>query len=594
MNSEDSELSVGETVFLGTCGYPGVAIGILDPYLGKRGKNAGGGHEEGYGGDFDADVEWGRTQKAFEASAGELKEKAARLDDVSGNAEGGGARQILESHIMILEDPDFQERIRAKIDNKGMGCMAAVDDAVDEIIAIFQSQESPVFREKAHDMNDIRWSLHYHLESMKNRSDLSGHIVWAASLTPHQVFELKDKRVAAIAIKNSSASSHDLILAAALQIPTIYNIELPPRYMDGKTAVILDSHEGRLIVGAKEETLARYRKKSSGVSEISMGVANRKLREELEAVPDIVATACGEAVDLFANLEFADELQVLPKEKIGGIGLCRTEFLFHDIFSCGEEKQRQIYSSIARYFSGQPVVFRLFDVTPEKTPLLRTTPEGLCSIRYLLANKELLKTQIRALLGSMREAHSDVRILLPMVTLWEELEETAAIVEELARQEGTPQPKLGVMIETPAAVDLMETMNEVVDFYSVGTNDLLQFLTVSKRSMQSHGHIYDPLHESLFKSLERIVDHGGAGAKSVTICGEIAGNPLYLPLLLALGFRSFSVSPHKLLESARTLRETRLEKARGGLAKLRSEKTIAGRRHILNEMGSLNQSSDPS
>ncbi len=560
-----------EIEFNGSRGHRGIVIGLLDPFVHKSG--AGSGPRQ----NIHPETEWSRVEIAFAAAAGEMEQKIRRLalEVENGSA---GPREIFQSHVLILHDLEFRNKVKERIHSKKCSGAEAIDDAVDEYITMFQSRENQVFSSKALDMNDIRWSLHYHLEAMSRKSDLSGHIVWAPSLTPHQVFELKEKRVAAIAVQNSSASSHDMILAEALKIPTLYNIDMPLQYADGKTLAILDGETGKLIVAPGKETLARYRKKIHEASEISIGMANRKLKEELETVEGGHTTGCGQRVELFANLEFADELQVLPKEKINGIGLCRTEFLFQDIFRCDEAKQTGIYSSIVRYFQGKAVVFRLFDISPEKTPHL-SAREGLFSIRYLLANREVLKTQINALLSSVDAERATLKILLPMVTLWEELDEVTNLIEESATRRNIPRPDIGVMIETPAAIDLMKTMNGQVDFYSVGTNDLLQFLTVTKRSMAAHRHIYDPLHETMLSSLERI--HELAGSRPVTICGEIAGNPLYLPLQLALGFRSFSVPPPRLLDSALAIRRTNLEQARSLLDALRNIKSISERRTFL-------------
>lgn len=567
-------------------GYPGYAMGRFSPYDRRWSKGAIDRRPAA-----DPNVEWRIFESALEAARKDILDRISDLNAQEDHEKPGGplteARDIFSSHIMMLEDPAFSDMVKAKINHENIICAAAVDEVIDGYITTFQNMNDEHIRSKTLDLHDIKRALFYQFDLLEERSsNTKDTIVWADHLTPHEVFELKERRIPGFSVTNSSPSSHDMIIAAALQIPSLYGVSNVPEDLPMATQAIIDSHKGLLILNPSEKTRLEYAQKiKNSFQNFSFGMQNRRLRKTLEKLPDEFRTMCNEPLSLSVNLEFAGEVNAIPPEKFTGVGLCRSEFLFSDVFHCPAERQKSIYASILKYFHPHPVVFRLFDINPEKTPLEPDdNPASLYSIRYLLHHPQLLKEQLRALLEASLELEADnnLHILIPMVTMTEEVAQVSSLCHEIAKELKIDKkrfPKIGVMLETPAAIDIIKQLNKYADFYSVGTNDLLQFLTATNRNIDSHRYIYDPLHESLLTSLERIIK--GAGKIPVTICGEIASHPDTFTLLLALGFRSFSIAPSHLAQIAQKVPQLSIDKARETLKKIRSAGSLKERNILL-------------
>jgi phosphotransferase system enzyme I (PtsI) len=381
-----------------------------------------------------------------------------------------------------------------------------------------------------------------------------------------------------------------MILADALKIPSLYDIASLPGNISYPVKAIIDSHEGVLILSPSETTLKKYEKKlNEPMNHFTVSLENRKLKKSLEKIKVPVQTPDGSKINLFVNLELPEELGVFPQNQNSqaqtqaqkqnfGVGLCRSEFLFQNIFQSDVAKQTRMYSSILRHFGKSPVYIRLFDIGSEKTPQMPENPDALFSIRYLLRHQDLLEAQLESLL--LASNSGNLKILIPMVTLVEEVEEIIALSRKIADRLEVKLPEFAVMIETPAAIDLIPQFNHSVQSYSVGTNDLLQFTTVTDRNLIAHRYIYSPLHESLLASLERIIQ---LSTLPITVCGEMAGDIKSLNLLIGLGYRSFSMGASKLADIHKSLAKLDIKASESLLANIRSLKTIAERRKYLHE-----------
>ncbi|MES0490502.1 MAG: putative PEP-binding protein, partial [Leptospirales bacterium] len=445
------------------------------------------------------------TKKAFAKALNEIEERIVIIKGHSSDA-----FQVFSAHREILKDVDFFQNIATVIEKNNIEAGEAIREITEKYITTLRQSPSEIFQEKAWDVEDIQNLLLMYAErEFENKKQVFPDLLWTSKVTPHQVFDLKNHSVRGFALNSSSSSSHDMIIAKALQIPCVYAIKPKSKTAIKDAPAIIDAEEGIVILYPSEKTLKKYQDKRStySIGDYSLS-EKRKWRKSLENLPDTFNMADGKKINIQINLDFTEELTHFPRNKLKEIGLCRSEFLFHNDSVIDREIQQKKYSLIVQYLNEKSVVFRLFDLTEEKT-LPTIDPEsfkksGLNSIRFLLDEKSLLISQIEALVGA--SGNNLLKILLPMVTLVDEVLEIKELIENISRKMGKPRPPIGVMVETPAAIDLMPELNSLVDFYSVGTNDLLQFLTATDRDNIRLRHIYNPFHETHIKALERIYE----------------------------------------------------------------------------------------
>ncbi len=515
---------------------PGIALGPLVVW------RPAGASPAGTGGGGEAERE------RFEAACLSARDELAGLAD----RDGALAAEVLDFQREFLTDPEFLDGVREAL-RRGCSAAAAVREVLGEHIALFHGEEDEYFRARTEDLVDLRDRLLALLEGAGSTPPglPEGAILLAPELTPSRFLALDRRTLGGIALEGGSASGHMAMLARARGVPLVVGLGKLPGAA-GEAA--LDGEEGLLVLDPTPETRARFARR------------RRALEEETRALHGHAGgpfrTAAGERVEICINVDDPSALEEATIAACEGAGLVRTEFLFFGRSEPpDEEQQYRAYRDLLARFAGKPVRFRTLDVGGDK-PLPGITAEeanpflGLRGIRLSLARPELLETQLRALLRAA--CQGPLEIMLPMVTLPEELDEVRAMLLRLrealaAEGESPPLPPLGMMVEVPAAALTLERFE--ADFFSIGSNDLVQYLLAAARDGTGPvAALFDPLHPAVLRLVGEVVEVGRARGIPVGLCGEMAGDPVALGRLLELGLRSISVAPSALARAAATVR----------------------------------------
>jgi len=467
---------------------------------------------------------------------------------------GPDQSSIFDAHIAILEDPVFMSEIQAIIERQYKAAEVAVKEAIDHFVKMFDLLDDEYMKERALDIKDVGNRLLKHLlgaPEITLPSDTNPYLLVAKELSPSQLANLNQNYVLGIATLQGGRTSHSAIMARALGIPFVLGLEgkLDDPIQTGDMLVV-DGGEGTVYVNPDEEILQRY----TQIRDEQMEKKNR-LRQ-LASVPAV--TLDGIEMRLAANISSLKELNVALSNGASGVGLFRTEFLYMDRQHFPEEEEQfDVYREVAEKVSPNTVVIRTLDIGGDKHLDYFALPEednpflGYRAIRICLDRKGLFKTQLRAIL---RASHfGNVKIMYPMISSLDEVREANAVLEEAKREldeEGIPYNshiQIGIMVEVPAAVMIADLLAEEVDFFSIGTNDLVQYVLAVDRMNEKIAHMYNPFHPSILRMLKMTVDAAKAKGIMVSVCGELAGDERALALWVALGVHDLSMSAHSIL-----------------------------------------------
>ncbi|MCL4425339.1 MAG: phosphoenolpyruvate--protein phosphotransferase [Firmicutes bacterium] len=507
--------------------------------------------------------ELARFRQALERSRRDLLALKEKVQKEGGESEA----EIFDAHLLMLDDPALVGSIEEKIKGEGLNAETAVIQVADSLKATFAAIEDEYLRQRAQDIQDLEERLLGCLSpALPQSEDLPPEsIVLAVDLTPSETANLPKERVLGLATVAGGKTSHTAILARGLGIPAVValgNDLLPAQ--PGET-IILDGNSGTLWLNPDPSTLAWAKSEQERLL---------KERQELDRLRHLPATTRdGQTVRLMANIGHPEEVELALLAGAEGIGLFRTEFLFlerHD--PPGEEEQLQAYRRVAEKMAPHPVIIRTLDIGGDKAIPYLALPEeanpflGLRGLRLTLARPDLLKVQFRALLQAAR--FGDVRIMLPMVTDPREIQQARASLEEAKaelRREGRPfndYVPLGIMVEVPAAALMADLLARQVDFFSLGTNDLIQYTLAIDRTNSSVGDLYNPFHPAVIRLVANVIQVGEEADLEVGMCGEMAGDPAATELLLGLGLKEFSMAPSSIPRVKRTIRQASREEAR--------------------------------
>ncbi len=474
---------------------------------------------------------------------------------------------IFYSHRMILSDKSFQKKLKSQIE-KGRGPIEAVRNTIGEYIREFESIDDPHFRERAGDLEDIRQRLMEHLigARSKKKKEIWEGILVAETLIPSETAKLDPKRIQGIVTERGGVTSHAAILARSLGIPAVMGVPGICRKLQPGTVLIIDGDSGSVFVNPQKEILKEYER-------IQDEYVDRLVHlQSLVHMPS--ETEDGKRIALEANIGMVGGLKSLQDYGAEGIGLYRTEYPFMIRKRLpSEEEQYQLYRKVVEDAQGLPVTFRTLDAGGDKpiASLEITHTEanpflGYRSIRLCLAQPELLKTQFRAFLRA--SAHGPLRILVPMISGVEEILQVQTILheamDELFREKSSYDEKIqvGIMIEVPAAVQMASILIQHCDFFSVGTNDLTQYTLAVDRNNEKVAAFFDPLHPAVLNSIAQVARVANEAGKPIGVCGEMAGDPLMLPLLVGLGVTELSMIPASILPVKSVLRKIRSDEAK--------------------------------
>ncbi|MDR3145237.1 MAG: phosphoenolpyruvate--protein phosphotransferase [Treponema sp.] len=510
------------------------------------------------------EAQWKRLLAAVAKAAdeiGSLREQAER--EVSREQ-----ADIFGAHLLMLEDQDFQGQIRERLESGLENVEWAVWDISREMTQKLLGSPDAYLRERAVDIADISQRLIRHLLSIRifSLSELTEDVILVVhDLMPSDVLTMNRERVKGIVMDMGGRTSHTAILARAFGIPAALGLSTATKEINNGDELVLNGGSGEVVVNPAEKILGRY-KRAAGQF--------RKMEDELLTIRDLPAeTSDGRRVTLNANIELPEEAERVLGYGAEGIGLYRSEFLFLTPGQgADEEKQYRAYARVLKVMGDKPVTIRTVDVggdkiAPafgsggEKNPLL-----GWRAIRFSLSLPELFKTQLRAILRASTEGNA--RIMFPMISGVEELEQALGIWEEVkaeCRRRGVvfaDHIEVGSMIEIPSAAMTSDILAGRSDFFSIGTNDLLQYTLAVDRGNEKVNYLAQPFHPAMLRLLRISIDAAHAGGIRVAMCGELAGDPLATVLLLGLGLDEFSMTASAIPQVKRIIRRADFEGSR--------------------------------
>jgi phosphoenolpyruvate-protein phosphotransferase (PTS system enzyme I) len=520
-----------ERIFTGQVASPGLVAGRIRFHARRRASQiaAGSPVEEAL-----------RLDRALSAAAIQLDQLSKTVDEA--------ARGILEFQIALIEDDELVEPVRRAIAG-GEPASEAWRQSLDGQVADYETASDAYFRARSADLADLRDRVLDLLlgasEIDKAALDDEGENIYVGEdLAPSRFLEIDWGRYRGGALLSGSANGHVAILARARGVPLV--VGLGSAELVGGADAILDAEEGRLIQDPIRHTRDIFTRR--------MTTRSATAAAEAEFLPRPAVTRSGTRISVAINVDEPSIVERIDPTHCDGIGLTRTEFLFSSPAGWpDEQKQYEIYARLIAWAKGRPVTIRTLDAGGDK-PIPGLTPEGetnpflgLRGIRLSLARPEVFGVQLKAL--ARAAALGPLKVMLPMVTVPREIEETRALlqgaVDELANAEtDAAMPSLGMMVEVPAAALNIALFR--VDFYSIGSNDLVQYVTATSRDCAAVGALHDPLDPAVLELIGRVVAHGAAVGREVGLCGDMASDPRYLPVLLGLGLRSISVAPARL------------------------------------------------
>ncbi len=527
------------------------------------------------------DEELARLDKAMQASATEVENNRVRVAEQLGDDYAA----IFSAHLQMLRDKRLRSEIEEMIRTRHYSPEYAVSRALRRYAKVFQSLEGDYMAERANDIFDIEKRLLRNLLG-RRREELarvtSPVLVLAHNLTPSETANLNPRYALGMVTEIGGPGSHTAIVAEGLGIPAVVGVGSFLTDVSGGDTVIIDGDQGQIILHPDEETLARYRHE---VEE------QRHLATKLEALRELPAmTADGELVQLTGNIEFPHEVEQCRERGADGIGLYRTEFIYlgrDDEPS--EEVHYEAYKAVAQAMEDKPVVMRTLDLGADKGGMFPSPEDernpflGLRSIRLALRNRDLFRVQLRAILRA--SVAGNIRVMFPLISTVMEFRQAKMVLSDAMEdleEAGIPYDqniKVGMMVEVPAAVMMMDRFVEEVDFFSIGTNDLVQYCLAVDRSNKDVANLYTSADPAVIRMIDMAVSTARKRSVPISMCGQMSGNPIYTMLLLGMGLRSLSVTPAAVPEIKRVCRSVTIEQCERVAAHV---KTLDNARDIKN------------
>jgi len=486
----------------------------------------------------------------FEQALIQTRHQILRMQEVVSERLGAQEGAIFDAHLLVLEDPVFIEEVTRRIQNERLTAEYAFQQVADKFIRGLSAIDDEYLRERAADMRDVTSRILNNL--LGNQEDASVFrltepcIIISHDLTPSQTAQLDKRFVLGFATDVGSKTSHTAIMARSLRIPAVVGLESASKVMITGQYALLDGFNGLVIINPTDQTLFEYGQ-----------LAKRQvtLEEKLKETRDQPAvTLDGARIILSANIEQPGDAEGVIQSGAEGVGLFRTEYLFinRDVLP-SEEEQYQAYRQVAVALKPHPVIIRTLDLGGDKFLSQLEVPQemnpflGWRAIRFCLQEKEVFRSQLRAILRA--SAEGNIKMMYPMISSVTEVEQANALVEEYKgelRRENTPfneNLEIGAMIEIPSAALAADALARKVNFFSVGTNDLVQYSLAVDRLNEKIAHLYEPTHPAILRLIHMTVEAARKKGIWVGVCGEMAGDPLVAPLLLGLGVEELSVAP---------------------------------------------------
>ncbi|MDD8049637.1 MAG: phosphoenolpyruvate--protein phosphotransferase [Thomasclavelia sp.] len=497
----------------------------------------------------DVDAELKKVADCMESTAKELE---AIKEAASKNLSAEEAA-VFDAHALVLADPELKTQVEDKIKNEKINAEAALDEVSKQFVAMFESMDDDYFRERAADIKDVSTRLLANLlgKPLPNPALIDEEVVVIADdLTPSDTAQLNKNLVKGFATNIGGRTSHSAIMARSLEIPAVVACKTITGEVKDGDMVVLDGTEGVVILNPSNDQIKEYEKKRDDF--------NAYKAELKKLVNEKTITTDGHQVELVSNIGGANDIPGVIENGGEGVGLFRTEFLYMESAELPtEERQIEVYKEVLESMKGKPVVVRTLDIGGDKKIDAIDLPEemnpflGVRAIRLCFQREDIFRTQLRALLKA--SIYGELRIMFPMIATLQEFRKAKGILEEEKAKlikdgvKVSDKIQVGIMIEIPAAAVLADKFAKEVDFFSVGTNDLVQYTFAADRMSAGVSYLYQPFNPSILRLLKHVIDSAHKEGKWAGMCGEMAGEAIAAPLLIGLGLDEFSMSATSIL-----------------------------------------------
>lgn len=495
-------------------------------------------------------------RRAAEASKTQLEKIRKKAFESMGEEKA----MVFDAHLMFFDDPEFMGGIEAEIENSGSNAIKATNDVMKNYVAIFESMDDEYMRERAADIKDVSKRLMNNLAGIEDSIliEENNTIVVADDLTPSDTAQLDKEKVIAFLTNVGGRTSHSAIMARTLEIPAVVGLKDITEVVKNGDILIVDGIEGRVYIDPDHDTVTKF---------IALQEAHNKEKEELKKLIEVEAvTKSGKRIEVAGNIGKPEDVHKVLENGADGIGLFRTEFLYMDREEMPtEEEQFESYKYVLEKMESKPVVIRTLDIGGDKQlPYLVMPNEmnpflGYRAIRLCLDRTDIFKIQLRALLRA--SVYGNLKVMFPMVSSLDEFQKSKEIVEECRKElkaegkEVSDSIEWGIMVEIPAAAIMADELAKHVDFFSIGTNDLIQYTLAADRMSEKVSYLYDPMHPAVLRLIKMTIDGAHSQGKWVGMCGEMAGDETAIPTLVEYGLDEFSMSASSILRAKQIILE---------------------------------------
>ncbi|HDK7168446.1 TPA: phosphoenolpyruvate--protein phosphotransferase [Clostridium botulinum] len=500
-----------------------------------------------------------KEKERFKSALSNTREQLERIKDKAQKEVGAEKAAVFDSHIMLLDDPEFAGAVEMNIESNKVNSEKALQEVIDMYSSIFASMEDEYMRERGADIKDVgkRIMLNIMGKSVNSMDDLDRDtIIVAQDLTPSDTAQLDKDKVIAFLTNIGGRTSHSAIMARTLEIPAIVGMKDITESVKNDDVVIVDGTEGVVIINPDKETIEKYEKsKESFLRE----------KEELKKLINVeTVTKAGKRVEVCGNIGKPQDVHQVLENGGEGVGLFRTEFLYMDRDNMpSEDEQFESYKYAVEKMEGKPVVIRTLDIGGDKKlPYLEMPEEmnpflGYRAIRLCLDRKELFKVQLRALLRA--SAFGNLKIMFPMISSLSEFKAAKELLKECMNElkaegkEFNENLETGIMVEIPAAAICADELAKHVDFFSIGTNDLIQYTLAADRMNEKISYLYNPMHPAVLRLIKMTIDAAHKEGKWCGMCGEMAGDENAIATLVEYGLDEYSMSASSILTAKKII-----------------------------------------